>query len=97
MNHQIFEHKLRSLDIQGACRLERLVKLTHSVVTREPQAFDDAWLSMYLNLIAIVKVSQKTQLPSVLTDNQRKQFNSVPNLKEQIIMNFDLRSHKTRG
>ena len=56
MNHQIFECKLRSLDIQGACLSERRVKPTHSGVTREPQLFDEAWLSMYLNSIGIVIV-----------------------------------------
>ena len=37
MNHRIFERKLRSLDIRGACLSERRVKPTHSGVTREPQ------------------------------------------------------------
>ena len=57
VDHRIFECKLRSLDIQGACLSERRVKNTHSGVARELQTFDnDAWLLMYLNSIAIVKV-----------------------------------------
>ena len=58
VNHGIFTRKLCSLDIQGACLSERSVKPTDSGVTREqPQSFDDAWFSMYLNLIAVVKVA----------------------------------------
>ena len=38
MNHRIFERKLRSLAIQGACLSERRVKPTHPGVARELQA-----------------------------------------------------------
>ena len=66
---------------------ERRVKPTHSGVARELQTFDnDAWHSMYLNSIAIVKSCfWNAQLASVLTDNQLKQFNSVHgSIEEQI-------------
>ena len=56
VNHRIFKCKLHSLDIEGACLSEHHVKPTHSSLARELQMFDHAWLSMYLNSIAVLKV-----------------------------------------
>ena len=56
VNHWIFECKLRCLDIEGPYLSECQVKPSHAGVIREPQTFDDAWLSVYLNSTAIVKV-----------------------------------------
>ena len=82
--YQIFERKLRCLDIQGACLYELRVKPTHSGVVRELQTFDGAWLSIADLDCNCKSCFQKAQLASALPDNQRKQFNSVSGLKEQI-------------
>ena len=78
VNHQIYECKLHSLDIQGACLSEHCVKPTHSGMTREPLMFGDAWLSMYLNSIAIAKVvfGRLSQPLSLLKTTKAIQFSS---------------------
>ncbi len=67
MNHQIFERKLRSLDIQGACLSERrLIIYTLFCVVREFMRLV-ACLSMSLNpVVRLTCTAWKAQLASVL-------------------------------